>query len=1051
MVMRTAGRAIAGVLATVFTVCGAGAGIVIYLLASGPISLNFLTPHVKAALEAIDSRVDFDVDDTVLAWQGRDRRLDLRLVGVRIRDTGGQEIARIPQMAIGLDTKALFRGEFAAKSIDMFGPAIRLMRGKSGDLKIGVGLGDDGDGGSDGGGALLALIRDRDGGGAAGMASTLQSISIYQAEISYEDEILPLKISAPDTILKLQRQGQTVAIRLRSRLEVDGIAADVEINLSYLGPGSALPLTIGFSGLDVARFLARFTKLDKEWAALTELTAAGTLHANISPLGALKGVEFDISTGAGSLRIGEILAAPLKVNRAHIKGQLAGSLDRAEFERMQVALPSGLNLTASGLIERKADGFAVNLSGALDKFSTADLVKYWPDKLAEDGRTWVASHLSGGRIFDATWRLAITPETFKGKEPPKDYFKLNFKYQGIKVDYLPPMLPIEAVSGSGELLANSFSMRIGSGVAKDLKLSKGRLRIASFAARTPRLDISFQVDGPVATALSLINSKPLKFADNIQIDPKTSSGHGKSQVSLKIPLKHKLRGVDIDFAFTSSIKNAASPSIFDFLALRKANLVLKASGKEITVDGQAEINTIPAKFALRHVFSTRKTTFSDRIVVRTAMTGALQKQLKLDLAPYVVGTIPLDLTVKRQGDTPFLLSGKVDLRDSAIHIPALPWRKPKAAAATVSFQTELRPGNGIVVDRFDFKAKGLTLGGRLELDDKSAFKRLKASVVKFGGSNLTADLSISEDRRWIVKLGGRVLDLRRNINELEEKGESGVDLPELDLSVQVGRALLTDDVHVQKAIIAASWRNGRLQALKAWGRVNGGPPVRADLISQGKRRTLEISTRAGGEVLQALDLFHNAYGGVLHLVADIPETPTEKNPIKGQIKVSNFIIARAPTLGDILNRGKLTDLVDELSGEGVKFTGMDVPFTYGDARLVVDELRAVGPRFGFTLRGVVNRETDALDLQGTVIPSYTMNSILGKIPIFGWILTGGGGVFAITYRVKGTIDKPQASVSTLSKFAPGFLRAVIEGLDAPVMGKNDEALLNEPKLERFFR
>ncbi|MDH3596031.1 MAG: hypothetical protein OEM93_14410, partial [Rhodospirillales bacterium] len=72
-----------------------------------------------------------------------------------------------------------------------------------------------------------------------------------------------------------------------------------------------------------------------------------------------------------------------------------------------------------------------------------------------------------------------------------------------------------------------------------------------------------------------------------------------------------------------------------------------------------------------------------------------------------------------------------------------------------------------------------------------------------------------------------------------------------------------------------------------------------------------------------------------------------------------------------------------------------------------------------------------LDLEGTIVPAYTFNRILGAIPILGRILTGGEGegLFAFTYEMKGALDDPEVSVNPLSALAPGFLRGLFGGID----------------------
>ena len=86
--------------------------------------------------------------------------------------------------------------------------------------------------------------------------------------------------------------------------------------------------------------------------------------------------------------------------------------------------------------------------------------------------------------------------------------------------------------------------------------------------------------------------------------------------------------------------------------------------------------------------------------------------------------------------------------------------------------------------------------------------------------------------------------------------------------------------------------------------------------------------------------------------------------------------------------------------------------------------RAFGPSLGITVDGEIDRRSDQLTLSGTLVPAYTINSVLGSIPLIGTLLIGrqGEGIIALTYSVRGPIEDPNISVNPLSALAPGFLR-----------------------------
>ena len=88
------------------------------------------------------------------------------------------------------------------------------------------------------------------------------------------------------------------------------------------------------------------------------------------------------------------------------------------------------------------------------------------------------------------------------------------------------------------------------------------------------------------------------------------------------------------------------------------------------------------------------------------------------------------------------------------------------------------------------------------------------------------------------------------------------------------------------------------------------------------------------------------------------------------------------------------------------------------------DARAFGPSLGITLDGEINGDADEISMFGTLIPAYTINSVLGEIPLIGTLLVGrqGEGVFALTYGISGPVERPVITVNPLSALAPGFLR-----------------------------
>ena len=110
------------------------------------------------------------------------------------------------------------------------------------------------------------------------------------------------------------------------------------------------------------------------------------------------------------------------------------------------------------------------------------------------------------------------------------------------------------------------------------------------------------------------------------------------------------------------------------------------------------------------------------------------------------------------------------------------------------------------------------------------------------------------------------------------------------------------------------------------------------------------------------------------------------------------------------------------------FDKLKVPFTVRDGSFSLGESYINGPVLGATLRGRVDLKNKKLDLAGTYVPLYGLNSTLGAVPVLGDILVGrkGEGMFGITFGIRGPTKNPEVIVNPVSLITPGIFRQITE-------------------------
>jgi hypothetical protein len=114
-----------------------------------------------------------------------------------------------------------------------------------------------------------------------------------------------------------------------------------------------------------------------------------------------------------------------------------------------------------------------------------------------------------------------------------------------------------------------------------------------------------------------------------------------------------------------------------------------------------------------------------------------------------------------------------------------------------------------------------------------------------------------------------------------------------------------------------------------------------------------------------------------------------------------------------------------------RFQKMTAAFVRSPGKLSIQDAVIYNPIMGITTQGVIDFEHNEIDVSGSFVPAYHVNTILTKIPLVGLILSGGQheGVFGVSYRVHGPMSGPTLTVNPLSAMAPGILHRILGAID----------------------
>lgn len=1009
--IRPAGRLILRALAAVIASAAIIFSAVAWRLSAGPLSLAFLTPYLQEALSYGGSANRVEVEDTILTWAGWERALEIRAVEVRVKRPDGTVIATAPELSVGLSVRALLRGRLSPTTIEIIGPKAQLVRDADGRLGFGLGEGDAGSG------SLVDLLVGELTAepGPDGTSGVLSRISILRANLVLEDRPSGTVWRAPEADLILWRDTDGLRAELSMTLDTGGDLTEISVTGRYDPRTERLPLSVRFRDLDIATVARREPRL----AALEglRLPLSGTVQLTVDRRnGAVADIVFDIAGGPGLVDFPQYEIDTLALEELAAQGRLLDDLSTIRLDEFYVdAGGPVISLRGTVALESARPGF--DLEGKFRNVPTNDLGRYWPPQLASPARTWVTSNIRGGMITGGDVRLAVPADP--DAPLPREWAVIDFEFSGLKVDYLRPMSRMTEVVGSARLTPEKLDLVVDRARVGRLRVSEGTLLIEGLSKGKHTARIGVVVSGTVADSLELADQRPLGLAGKLGVDPSAVAGTAATRLLIELPLKRNVTLADVDVVAAANIRGAAMPDFVEGHQLAKGSLLLKVDRERLTLEGEAAVDGVPMQVFWRREFGP-EAPFRNRYRVSGRLTDSDRAALGFSTGTHLSGPVTFSADFDTDGAGRIVGRVSADLDGAAMELPELHWRKEAGAPGTVSFTIDTAPSEPVRIENFELDAGDLRAAGQAEFL-AGAFRRLDLARLTFGDNDISVSLRPQARGGYIVAIEGESFDLRPYLDGIVG-AEPRAQREPLRLSARLGRLTLGARLAITDVTANAVFTGERWEEFDAVGKFAGDVAFAARVATKGARRIVDITTADAGGVARAADIFTNGVGGKLDLKAEIRDD-LAGGPITGRVRITDFRIVNAPTLARILTLGSLTGIVDLLNGEGITFVRADVPFVWSDGRLTLKDASAVGT-IGVTMDGVINRAADTLKLGGTIVPAYTLNSVLGNIPLLGNLLVGkkGEGVFALTYGVSGSTDNPKITVNPLSALAPGILR-----------------------------
>jgi len=1047
--------------------------ILLWHLGKGPIKVNFLRPYIMQALTNETSSYDINIKSVNLELVHSVQPIKIIAKDVSFKDNENSYEVNTPRLSLSFSARALLKGLLAPSSINLENPQIKITTSYNKEsfnpkpsnledtsLNTDTVLNE----------ANLKKIEfyfeqfedflERfNSPEKLYIESFINDIKITDAEVLMKELETNKQFQFTDADISFSRGITDISLKIDSAVKFNDRVSGMDMGLKYRLLNGEVTYKFNFSDLVITDLydLIVPTKGDLEFvdvpvnAQLTAIIDFGNVLKNKDHFADnlssnIKTLDFAIEGGNGKIGFLDNKDFDYNVSSFNLKGNLQGGLDKINIEDAFFDFNGKkaiLNLSATGFkeyfLKNNLKDFKLNFNAKLGDFNMDDLSLLWPRYLGEKAWVWCKDSLYGGSISNGNFSF-----DFGYDDKTKKFSLLKLKgsseIKDANLHYLEGMPVVKNVYGTALFSNDKIEILVDKGVSDNVILTGGNVVLYDLDKDDNFISINLKGNSTITDALNLIDHEPLGFTKEMGIAPNLVTGDVDIDLKLDFELKSNLKPEEIKVSVNGILKEVEYLGLEDDKTFTSDKLELNVTQNGFSLTGVAKYQDIPLNLALKEDFHNKA--HKSRITADVTINDEILKKLGVDAdilsAPYFTGSSDIKAIIT------FLNNGKIELfidgslKDTAIDYAFLGFAKNKGDPCRAKVKLIIDKNKIESIPEFSLLKAQFSATGNIKMTPDGHIKTVDIKEIKSPKTFAKAKVEFLYNPKLKLKVtvNGDSYDLtdffsskKTTSKETSKKKEKSLkdpleDVMDTDIIIGVNKLWTNEKVPVTNFAGKAELRNGigvhRINMVGNYGKSRD-VKMKLDFEPRGKEYYLTVDSNNAGSTLKVLRLYDHMKGGNLKIEA---KRDIYKN-FKGHAQMRDFSLSDTPIFAKLLSLSSLSGIVDMLTGEGLRFTHLNAPFSYvfSTKNLETTDARIFGPVLGLRLNGTYNLVDEIIDANGLIIPAYNLNTMIGSIPLVGKMLRGkDGSVFATNYSITGTSEKPVISINPLSTLAPNSVK-----------------------------
>ena len=382
--------------------------------------------------------------------------------------------------------------------------------------------------------------------------------------------------------------------------------------------------------------------------------------------------------------------------------------------------------------------------------------------------------------------------------------------------------------------------------------------------------------------------------------------------------------------------------------------------------------------------------------------------------------------VKNNGNYTF--DTKVNLKNNKLLINFLDYEKKKDLDSLILINGYVQNNNLINFNSISLIEKNNTISFR-NLNLSKDFKIINIDNFDFNYLNnkkIKNKLSLKKNNLNYA-IEGESFDATNLINQIMTSDDSNFSLfNDLNskITIKINKTYIDEVNFINNLSGVLNFKNNKINDLDLKSTFPNNKKISFSIKTNEKQEKItKLSTDYPKPLVKRYDFIKGFEEGFLVFQS------TKKNTTSDSLlTIDNFKVKEVPGFAKLLSLASLQGIADLLTGEGIRFTDLEMKFSNKKGLTTINEMYAIGPAVSILMDGYVESK-GLISLRGTMVPATTINRSIASIPLLGNILIGkktGEGVFGVSFKIKGTPKKLKTTVNPVKTLTPRFITRTLE-------------------------